>query len=195
MKRTTILLATITLLYLGCKGKGGSTSDKNKNDSSHFFQTNIIFQKDIHEVEATPFYIYKLEKINDKIDSTQINTAAFKQLAVQFLKPDISTEELKPKYKESIFEDQTTASITINYTALDKELEVQSEDILMKDDGKTVRNIFIRKFFKYGSDSSAIEQLSWKPGERFQVVRSVQKQDNTETNYQTTVVWNEKAKD
>ncbi len=195
MKTTTILLAIIALVYTGCKGKGGNASDKNKNDSSHFFQTNIIFQKDIKEVEATPFYIYKLEKINDKTDSTQINTAAFMQLAVQFLKPDISSEELKTKYKESIFEDQTTASITINYSALDKELEVQSEDILMKDDGKTVKNIFIRKFFKYGSDSSAIEQLNWKPGERFQVVRSVQKKDNTETNYQTTVVWNEKAKD
>ena len=195
MKKAIIPFVVIGIVFLACKGKSNQSLKDNKVDTSHFFQIAVIFQKDLKEIDATPYFIYKIEKIGDKKDSTAINTAILKQMAQQFFKPDISSDDLKPKYKESIFEDKTTGSITINYSTLDKELEVQTVDIIMKKDGETVKNIFIRKFFNYGTDSSAIEQLSWKPGERFQIVRSVQKKDNTETNYQTLVVWNEKNKE
>ena len=195
MKKVIIHLVVIGIVVLGCKGKSNQSAKDNKIDTSHFFQIDVIFQKDLKEIDATPYFIYKIKKIDGRKDSSAINTAILKQMAQQFFRPDISSNDLKPKYKESIFEDKTTGSITINYSTLDKELEVQTVDIIMKKDGETVKNIFIRKFFRYGTDSSAIEQLSWKPGERFQVVRSVQKKDKTETNYQTLVVWNEKIKE
>ncbi|HEX8461075.1 MAG TPA: hypothetical protein VF623_06580, partial [Segetibacter sp.] len=85
----------------------------------------------------------------------------------------------------------TTQSFTISYSATDKDLEIQNIEILLKDDAKTVKRIFIRKFINY-TDSSAIEQLSWRPGESFQINRSVETADNTENTRQTTVVWNQK---
>lgn len=183
----------VAFIIIGCKGKDGKATEENI-DTSHFFQTAVIFGKDIKELEATPYFIYKIDIVNDKKDSTAITTPAFKQLAEKFIKPDITTEELKPQYKESIFEDQTTGGFNINYSTLNKDLEVQSINILLKEDGATVKNIFIRKFYTY-TDSSAIEQLTWKPNERFQIIRSVQKKDGMENNYQTLVVWNEKNND
>ena len=57
-------------------------------------------------------------------------------------------------------------------------MEVQNVDVLLEEDGETVKRIFIKKFFNY-NDSSAIEQLSWKPNESFQIIRLVQYQKKT----------------
>ena len=193
MKIIPFFIFAFGFIIIGCKRKSGNAT-KESIDTSHFFQTAVIFGKDIKELETTPYFIYKIDIVNDRKDSTAINTPVFKQLAERFMKPDITSQKLKPQYKESIFEDKTTGGFNINYSTLNKDLEVQSINILLKEDGETVKNIFIRKFYTY-TDSSAIEQMTWKPNERFQIIRSVQKKDGTENNYQTLVVWNEKNKD
>lgn len=180
---------------MSCKtnpNNSNSNGNTNANDTTRFFQVNEYLQGQIKEVNATPFFIYKIDVVNDTKDSTPINTSYFNQLSQQFLTPDINNEKLKPFYTESIFEDQTTKGFTINYSTPNKELELQTVDILLAEDGQTVKRIFLRKFFNY-ADSSAIEQLSWKPGESFQVNRSVQTQGGSENLYQTTVVWNKKT--
>lgn len=190
MKKTIAILVLFALLYLSCKrnpNKAGS--EANKTDTTTFFHVNQFIQSQIKEVNSTPFFIYKIDITNNKKDSVAINTAVFNEISQQFLKPDINDEKIKPYYKESIFEDQTTKSFTISYTTSNKELEVQNVEILLNEDGQTVKRIFLRKFYNY-PDSSAIEQLSWKPGESFQVNRSVQTQGKPETVRQTVVVWN-----
>jgi hypothetical protein len=190
MKYPVVCLFLLSLLISRCKHNDKS-GGVNEADSTRFFQVTRFIKNDIDEVNKTPYFIFKVEVQNGKTDSTAINTATFNRLSAPFLKPDLNEEDLKPKYKESIFEDQTTKSFTISYSSLDKQLEIQNVEVLLKDDGETVKRIFVRKFFNY-PDSSAIEQLSWKPGESFQINRSVQKKDGSESNRQTTVVWNQK---
>lgn len=181
------------LFYVSCKrNPNKATGEAGKNDTTQFFQLTEYLQGQIKEINATPFFIYKVDIINDKKDSAAINTAQLNQLAQQFLTPDINDEKIKKYYTENIFEDQTTKGFTISYSTTNKELELQNVDILLNEDGQTVKRIFLRKFFNYG-DSSAIEQLSWKPGESFQINRSVQRPGNNETSRQTLVVWNEKS--
>lgn len=195
MKNSLLVVTAFAFTALACKNKNGQKFQPDSAvDSSHYFQTAVIIQNDIKELDSVPYYIYQLKTVNGKRDSTSIKTADFKQLAQQFLKPDITTDDMKPQYKESIFEDRTLGGFTINYTAINKELEVQSIDILLKDDGKTVKHIFIKKYKDYG-DSAVMEQLAWKPQQQFQVVRSVQQKNGRENNYQTLVVWNDKPKD
>src|SRR6476620_1767535 len=180
MRKIGCVTILFSLFYLSCQTKSNHDSSKaNTNDTTKFFQVNQFLQSQIKEVNATPFFIYKIDVINGIKDSTPINTSTFNEIARQFLSPDINDEKLKPSYSESIFEDQTTKGFTINYSTKDKELELQSVDILLGEDGQTVKRIFLRKFYNY-ADSSAIEQLSWKPGESFQVNRSVQKQGGSE---------------
>lgn len=162
------------------------------DDTTKFFQLSQYLQGQIKEINATPFFIYKIDIINDHKDSTPINTAMLNQLSQQFLRPDINDEKIKQYYKESIFEDQTTKNFTISYSTTNKELELQNVEILLDENGETVKRIFLRKFYNY-PDSSAIEQLSWKPGESFQVNRSVQRPGKTETSRQTLVVWNKNS--
>ena len=191
MKKTTLLVALVASFVIGCKNKGSKSDSEKKDDSTHFFQTAVIFQRDLHELDSTPFFIYKKTTINGRADSAAITLADLKLLAQPFLKVDITSADLKPQYKQSVFEDQTTGGFNVNYSTLNKKLEIQSIDVLLKEDGKAVSNILIGKYYDYG-DSSAIERMIWKPGERFQILRSVRKNDNSENNYQTLVVWNDK---
>jgi hypothetical protein len=145
----------------------------------------------VADVNKTPYYIYQKSEINGKEDSTYINSRQFGQLAQHFIKPDISKEPLKKEYIETVFFDQNTKTYTLNYSTKNKELEVQNIDVILKDDATTLKRIFIRKFFNYNTDSSAIEQLSWRPNEQFMISRVVQIPRQKEKIYQSTIVWNE----
>lgn len=193
MKKAGVFFLLCSLIYSACRQNEKTASAKNtgENDTTHFFQVAQYIQSQIEEVNKTPYFIYKIDIINGKKDSVAINTPVFNRISAQFLKPDINDKVLKKHYKESIFHDQTTKSFTISYTANDKNLEIQNVQVLLQEDGQTVKRVFIRKFFNY-TDSSAIEQLSWKPDESFQINRLVQKQAAKENTYQTNVVWNEK---
>ncbi len=184
----------ILYLFYSCRQNGNqaTTRQTGKNDTTHFFEVAQYIKTQIEEVNKTPYYIYKLDIINRKKDSNAINTSVFNQISTRFLKPDINNKDLKKHYIENIFHDQTTKSFTISYTAKDKELEIQNIEVLLQEDGQTVKRLFIRKFFNY-IDSSAIEQLSWKPGESFQINRLVQKPGKKENSYLTNIVWNEKS--
>jgi hypothetical protein len=190
MKTAILVFIVLAMLGESCKRRPGNEGgEENNKDTTRFFQVGQYLQSQIKEVNATPFFIYKIEIVNSKKDSTPINTAIFNQISKQFLYPEINDEKIKKYYIENIFEDQTTKSFTISYSTTNKELPLQNVEILLNEDGHTVKRLFLRKFYNY-SDSSAIEQLSWKPGESFQINRSVQKPGNQESSQQTVVVWN-----
>ena len=87
MNKVFLFLIISAVLYPGCKDKNKTKAVVTETavDSSTFFQTSIIFQRDINELDSTPYFIYKISQFNDKKDSTAINTAAFKQVASTFL--------------------------------------------------------------------------------------------------------------
>lgn len=192
MKNLPAFLIILVFLHISCKR--GASKDSNalsKVDTTKFFQIKQYLQSQINEVNSTPFFIYKIEITNNHKDSLPISTAAFNKISNQFLFPDINEPGIKNYYTESIFEDQTTKSFTISYTTTNKKLELQNVAVLFDEDGQTVKRIFIRKFYNY-TDSSTIEQLSWKPNESLQVNSSTQKADQSETSHQIIVVWNKK---
>jgi hypothetical protein len=192
MKNGALFLIIVSTIF-GCKQKGGSLKPvAQTEDTTQYFQVSQYIKQQIEDVKKTPYYIYKIA-IKDGIkDSMPINTLKYVQLANQFTTPDINDPNLKRHYIENIFHDQTTKTFTISYTTLNKDLEIQNIEILLQEDGQTVKRIFIRKFLNY-SDSSKIEQLSWKAAERFQINRLVQRKDEKENSQQTIVVWNEKS--
>lgn len=184
----------LSVFYFSCKSnKTAENKDQTKGaDTTKFFQLSQYFKSEIAAVNKTPFFIYKIDIINNKRDSTAITTSIFNHISSQFYKPDINDPQLKKYYKENIFFDETTKTFTISYSTENKELEIQNIDVLLQEDGETVKRIFIRKYYNY-TDSSALEQLSWKTGESFQINRAIQKADNKEDTYQTMVVWDEKS--
>lgn len=179
-------------MCLGCSQHNNSAKQSTQaEDTTHYFQVAQYVKKQIEEVQKTPYFIYKLDIQNGAKDSVPITTPMFTQIAEEFIDADINKPSLKKNYKENIFHDETTKTFTISYTTPDKDLEVQTIDILLREDGQTVKRIFIRKFKNY-PDSSVIKQLSWKADENFQINKLVQTEDKKETSQQTIVVWNEK---
>ncbi|MBA4139392.1 MAG: hypothetical protein H0X70_02645 [Segetibacter sp.] len=191
--KNSVLLLIIFFVILGCKQKAGSSKPvAQAEDTTHFFQVSQYIKQQIEDVKKTPYYIYRIDIKNGIKDSMPINTPKFTQLASRFTTVDINDPKHKRDYIENIFHDQTTKTFTISYTTLNKDLEIQNIEILLQEDGQTVKRIFIRKFLNY-SDNSVIEQLSWKAAESFQINRLVQTKNEKENSQQTMVVWNEKS--
>ncbi len=186
-----ILLCSILMFLICCKQGPGNSPITSATDTVHFYQVGQFIASQIADVKKTPYSIYKKTTINSRKDSIQIDPTQFENLAQQFKVPDINEEPLKKEYVETVFFDQTTRTYTLNYSTKNKVLEVQNIDVLLYEDAATLKRIFIRKFFNYNTDSSAIEQLSWKPNELFQVSRVVQKPGQKEMMYKLIVVWNE----
>lgn len=188
----TIISFVLAISTFSCKTKSSKSTSTNTKDTTQFFQVSQFIQAQVSDVNKTPYYIYKKTIQKGITNSVTINNQQFADLAKQFLKPDINDPLLKTNYVETPFYDQTTKTYTLNYTTKNKELEVQNVDVLLLEDGQTLKRIFIRKFINYKNDSSAIEQLSWKPNEQFQISRMVQEPTHGETTRQTIVVWNNK---
>ena len=185
-----ILIFSIIIIIAGCKQHSPPAANAAAGiDTTHFFEVKNYFQSQVNEVNKTPYFIYKIETNNTNRDSVPIDSKKFTEMAKEFLQTDINDPALKPLYHESIFYDQTTNSYTLSYTTANKTLPVQNIDVLLRDDAQSVKRIFIRKFSN-NSDSSVIEQLSWKHNEQFQVSRLVQTPDKKETSRQILVVWN-----
>jgi hypothetical protein len=179
-------------LFWTCKGKVAKENEVASNDTTKFFQVADYIKSQVNEVSNTPYFIYKLTIEGDKKDSTPITNAETSDLAKQFTTPDLNDRSIKKYYTESVFFDETTKNFSINYSTANKELELQNVDILLKEDGKTVKRIFLRKF-RNDTDSSVMEQLSWKPNESFHINRLVQLPSKQEISRQTIVVWNSKG--
>lgn len=182
----------ISIIFLGCKEGPGEKSEINTKDTTEFFQVSQYIQSQVDDVLKTPYFIYEKNTYNNKEDSFAITSQQFEKIAQKFLTPDINDPKLKKEYIETAFLDQTTKTYTLNYTTKNRDLEIQNIDVLLKDDASTIKRIFIRKFFNYNNDSSAIEQLDWVPNEQFQVSRLVQEPGLPERETRTTVAWNVK---
>ena len=187
-----VKLLCLCFLFVSCKQKPITAEKVTDKDTTQFFQVSQFVQNQVNDVLKTPFYIYKKTIFNNNVDSSSISSQQFSHFAQPFLTPDINDPSLKKLYKETVFFDQTTKTYTLNYSAINKELEIQNIDVILKEDASTLKRIFIRKFFSYSNDSSAIEQLSWKPNEQFQVSRMVQIPGKPEAVRQTIIVWNQK---
>lgn len=187
MKKFLAIIISFTIISCG------DSNEKKKNDVV-FFQVKEFFEKELEEIKRTPYFIYKLEISGPLKDSTVIPVDSLVHFSQTFLQPDINDKKLKEYYEESVFHDQTTGSFSLSYSTSNKELEVQNVNVLLHEDGETVKRIFIRKY-SGENQQSLIEQLDWKPNERFEINRLITEPDGKEKTHRTIIVWNPKVKE
>jgi hypothetical protein len=184
-------LLLLLVFVSSCSSKPKKEETKTAKEEKKFFDIKHYINSDLEDIKRTPYYIYKLDVVNGKQDSVTITPTEAIAFAQGFLQPDINDPSVKEFYKESIFEDQTINSFTVSYTTTNKELPVQNLDVILKEDGKTVKRLFIRKFYNE-NDVSRVEQWGWKPGQSFEVNRLITEEDKPEISHRTRIVWNEK---
>lgn len=187
-----LIILSLLVLLIACKNNSTKSESKEfKSDSIQFFQISNFIQSQLNEIQKTPFFIYKINKTNHKQDSSSITTQNLITLANPFLHSDI-TADVKKFYKESVFEDLSTKSITFNYSTTKIELPIQNIDVLLNQETQNCKRIFIKKFFA-SNDTTFSQQLNWKANESFQIINSfTTTKNNLEQTNQLLVVWNNK---
>jgi hypothetical protein len=183
----------LALILLASTFSCGQSNEKKKEDVV-FFQVKQFIEKELEDLKKTPYFIYKIELRDTVRDSTIIPVDSVIYYSQPFVHPDINDEELKDEYEESVFHDQTTGSFSLSYSTPNKDLDVQNVNVLLHEDGETVKRIFIRKYLE-DNDQSVIEQLDWKPNESFEINRLITLPGGHEKTHRTIIVWNPKVKE
>ena len=188
-----LFIGLLFITILSCKSKKDNSStlpeQSNPNDTTTFFDVKGFFESEIKDVSTTPYFIYKTTRKDEGTkDSMPINNKQFVQLAQQFLESDITGKDIKHYYKENIFRDLSTKSITFNYSTTNKALDVQNIDVLLDEETNKVKFIFIRADKAYG-DSTVITQLNWNKGKSFLINKSIIKSDGAKHSIQQYVNW------
>jgi len=189
-KNSFILITLLSITLFSCNQNKNNVDQQElpSNDSTVFYPIHEYFVNQIKSVDSTSPTIKMVTTINGQKDSATISTQQFDKLAQAFLENDIADKSIKKYYKQSIFQDQTTQSITFNYTTVNTSLPVQSLDILLDTITQEVKRVFISRI-KIVNDSTIVEKLNWKTNSNFLISRSVQLPSNKETKQQISVMW------
>lgn len=193
MRQLLFLSLLLLVIVNGCKPKKDNTPSvpekANTYDTSTFYDVKGFFESEINDVKASPYFISsKIIKDNKKKDSLAITNKDFVVLAKQFLDKDITQKEIKHFYKEDIFRDLTTKSITFSYTTRNQELEIQNLDVLLDEETNKVKFVFIRTYKKEGG-ASVFTQMNWYKGNSFLINTTVIKSDASKSTTQQYVNW------
>jgi hypothetical protein len=164
-------------------------AEKKQTDTTVFYPVADFLKKQIQTVDSTPFYIYRIRIIDGKKDSAKISAKQFDSLAKAFVAFDISDSAIKKNYKENVFEDASTKSLTFNYTTKDSTMFIQSIDALLDEDDQHVKRIFMTTFEnKDGND--IYSKMGWKPNRNFYINRDIHLVNGKEATEQNMIVWN-----
>lgn len=192
MKQLSPVLVILILLATACRSKPPKTVPAvSGTDTGKFYPISSFIKEQIRYVDLRNFAIYKITTINGKKDSATLTKDQFIQWASLFIDKDISSPQTAPQYRESVFNDLSTGSVTLNYTPINREAVIQNIDVLLSAETNLVKRIFIKTVLERG-DTTVTEQYSWKTDKSFQVTRSFTTKSGynaTELNY---INWNEK---
>ena len=159
-------------------------------DTASFYPIAAFFKQQIQFVDLRNYPMYKVTVKDGKKDSAALSGEAFLQWADIFVQSAFAEPKQKIRYKETVFEDLSTASYTLNYTATDPDSKLRSMDILLNQETKNVKRVFIKNSYTKG-DTTIEEQGSWKADKSFRLNRVKQAPGgyhSTELNY---INWNE----
>ncbi|MEO8116366.1 MAG: hypothetical protein ABI653_01880 [Bacteroidota bacterium] len=162
----------------------------NKNDTLVYYPVNQYLRSQLSMLENSPVQPFKILITDSGKDSSSITKEEVKNFAQIFLNDSITAFGMKEKYTENIFQDQTTASYTLSYTANDTLLPVQRVLVLLDTATQLVKNIIYSISRSY-TDSTITEMLWWKNDKGFTILHNATLTDGTEKKRQLQIGWNE----
>lgn len=185
----------LACLYIcSCRSDTGQTGNSAPSlaDTAKFYPLGQFFRNQVEHVDLRAFPIYRITITDGKKDSAAVGREEFFRWSDIFIQRAFADPELKAAYKETVFEDLSTESYTLNYSPHDpSSVTVQNIDILLSQELKQVKRVFIKSLYKRG-DTTIEEQANWKTDKSFQVNRikyTAGGYRSTELNY---INWNER---
>lgn len=190
MRISSLLRFIPLLLALACGGThtdtGNTTGPKGLSDSATVFSIVPVLQQQADYLGVVKKHLMCYTTRNGKTDSAIVNKQQLQELTNHFLTKDITN--VKGHYTEHIFSDASTGSVTISYTAIDETVPVRSLDILLDENSRQAKRIFI-KYFEQKNDTTIQEQYSWFMNHSLQINRSIKAGKGYEFEERKEVKW------
>ncbi|MDD2792309.1 MAG: hypothetical protein PHD73_03965 [Sediminibacterium sp.] len=157
-------------------------------DTAKYYPCADFIREQIRFVDLRNFDIRRTLTVDSRKDSSAITKDAFLGLANGILTVLENWNKQKYLYKETVFQDLSTNSYTINYTATDPDAKLQRIDILLNDKTNAIKRMFLRENWKL-NDTVYTNQFSWLADQGFQIVSAKNYQELSHS--QTIAVdWN-----
>lgn len=180
------------IIILACNNQADQQQDKNHTvEKVEFFPVKSFFAGQVHLVDSLQLPVFKYVINDNKTDSALISANEFKILANEFMEPDITQPSLSPYYRETGFADQSIPSVTLNYSATNKDLEIQRMDVVINPNpvlNDKVKSIYIEKVTN-SKESSILKKLYWKSNKNFQIITFTQSGNQQPAISRLKVVW------
>jgi hypothetical protein len=194
MKKIDFYIATFCcILFLACQQKNKTNTPTFNKDSSEFVPAIALLKTDIETIKRNPYFIYKTTEIKGhKKDSIPLTNDMFLKEIAPILQCDIATIQLKNKYKEVSFLDKSTNSTTFIYTALDTNLLVKSQTILLDQDNNSLKRLSISTFIN-NPDSSIATSYYWKAKKSLLITKVIVYKNGKEKQIKQLINWNDLA--
>ena len=155
-----------------------------------FIPVTDYIRSEIKSVDSLPVGILKRVIAGNRSDSVFIQPAEFRQLASDFLSPELEKGNFEKSFTENSFYDQSIEMLTFTYQSTDPASTVKRVDVLIAPSLQLdkVKSIYIEKAFKSG-DTAVNKKLYWKAGTSFQVVTEKSLAQKQASLQQVKVIW------
>ena len=180
----------IACIVFSCGSSNNNTNTPNQvSDTVRYYQVSNFIKDEVREMKLTPYYITKVTTVGELQDTVVLDTTDIDVLSQQFIAADISGDDIKTNYTETVFNDNSTGYTTITYVTGNQKLPVKLLTIYFDPETDKTKRIEIRKIYSQ-NDSTITEQLGWRSAKGFTINRHAQK-DTASIMKLTTVSWNE----
>jgi hypothetical protein len=190
MKFLPAFFFVLPVIASSCNGHPPKAGTAKVEDTAKFYPLKDFLKEQIQYVDLRNFPLYRIIIKDGKKDSVSISKEQFIALATVFLNREKAFSKEKASFKESVFSDLSTESVTFTYQSTDSKTQIQNITILLDEQTQFVKRVFIRSAYTKG-DTSFTEQCNWKAGKSFQVNRTLTAKTgytSTERNY---INWND----
>ncbi|TAH10110.1 MAG: hypothetical protein EAZ12_05295 [Sphingobacteriia bacterium] len=173
MNKLVISFISIVLLIAACKSKSNKQIAKQQTiaDTSKYYPIDNFIKDQMKFVDLRDFVIHRTITKDSSESNEIIDKSTFLAEAAKVL--SITNEYIRHKelYKESVFQDLSTASYTINYTPTDPGLSIQRMDVLLSEETNIIKRCFIRTT-STENGLTTVQQISWLADHQFQISQS-----------------------
>lgn len=179
MKKIIVLLLAVYMLA-ACKSKNGSggndsiadstaSADSAGSDSAKLFLITPFILSQVQYVDSTPIGVLLRTETDGKKDSAFISKEYFKQLADNFIKPDLNDTSLSKEYNENNYFDAAINKVVQDISTKNKEAIINNAHIYFNKDTRKITGLYLEKSFNNG-DTAIKQKLQWKTDRNFRII-------------------------
>ncbi len=188
MKIKACLLALPILAVLASCGNGDSP--KKEQADKAFFPVNAQVLSELKQLDSMPLAVFHYHQERDGRKDTTIVTKEQLRVAVkELLDADITGIDLRSKYTESVYMDQSIGTVTMSYVPNDKDLPVRKVDVYLDPSNDRMKQVYVETSGPGKGDSSISRKMLFAPGRYFQVSTMISSGDTSNRWFQDKFSW------